>query len=67
MHLAFIKSLAENGVFPPVYTLVAGDLPLSYPFLCESVSSALLLLGLPLRAACLAPQLIALALSLIHI
>ena len=61
MHLAFIKSLAENGVFPPVYTLVAGDLPMSYPFLCETVSSALLLLGLPLRAACLAPQFIALA------
>lgn len=61
MHLAFIKSLAENGVFPPVYTLVAGELPLSYPFLCESVSSALLLLGLPLRTACLVPQFIALA------
>lgn len=61
MHLAFINSIAANGVFPPRYTLVAGDLPMAYPFLCETPSSALLLLGLPLRAACLLPQFLAMA------
>ena len=33
---------------------------MGYPFLCESVSSVFLVLGAPLRTACLLPQLVAL-------
>ena len=59
MHLSFITSLAENGVFPPRYPLIAGDVSMGYPFLCETVSAALLPLGTPLRWACMLPQFMA--------
>lgn len=61
MHLAFIKSIAVQGRFPPSYPLLAGQRLFGYPFLCETVSSALLVLGAPLKAACLLPQVLALA------
>ncbi len=61
MHLAFIGSIAETGTFPPVYPLLAGNIPMSYPFLSESISSVFLVLGLPLRAAVLLPQFVAMA------
>ena len=61
MHLAFIGNIAATGVFPPVYPLLAGKVPMSYPFLSESISSVFLVLGLPLRAAVLVPQFVAMA------
>lgn len=60
MHLAFIKRIAVSGQFPPAYPLLAGQALFGYPFLCETVSSALLVLGAPLKAACLLPQALAL-------
>lgn len=58
MHLGFITSLAEQGRFPPEYSILPGE-RLCYPFLCDSVSSSLLLLGLPLRAAYILPAVLA--------
>ncbi len=60
MHLAFIKGIAAQGVFPPGYPLLAGQSLFGYPFLCETVSSVLLVLGAPLKSACLLPQALAL-------
>ena len=57
LHLAYIKSIAVRGVLPPVEPMLAGDLPMGYPFLCESVSSVFLLFGAPLRLAYLLPLL----------
>ena len=48
MHLSFITSIAGQQTFPPEYNLLPGT-PVSYPFLCDSVSSSLYLLGTPLR------------------
>ncbi len=59
MHLGFITSIAEQGFFPPEYSIMAGT-PLYYPFLNASVSSTLLLVGAPLRAAYILPALWAL-------
>ena len=60
MHLGFITSIAQQGVFLPEYSILPGE-RLCYPFLCDSVSSSLYLLGTPLRAAYLIPALFALA------
>lgn len=38
MHLGFISSIARQGMFPPTYSIMAGE-PLNYPFLCDSISS----------------------------
>lgn len=56
MHLAFIKSIAVQGQFPPHYSLLAGQTLFGYPFLCESVSSVFLVLGAGLRAAYILPE-----------
>lgn len=56
MHLGFITSLAEQGIFPPEYNLFPGAL-LSYPFLIDSLSSGMLLLGLPLSWSVTLPSL----------
>lgn len=58
MHLGFITSMAEQGVFPFEYSLLPGT-KLCYPFLCDSVSASLYLLGTPLRAAYILPMLFA--------
>ena len=47
MHLSFITSLANQGDFPPDYSLLPGT-QLSYPFLSDSISASLYLLGAPL-------------------
>ncbi|MDW7739722.1 MAG: hypothetical protein SCJ97_06660 [Bacillota bacterium] len=47
-HLAMITGLAEQGGFPPVYTIFAGA-HLGYPFLTNLLSSSLYLLGFSLR------------------
>lgn len=58
MHLSFITSLARQGAFPPNYSLLPGT-RLSYPFLSDSVSSSLYLLGAPLRLSYCLPMLLA--------
>ncbi len=60
MHLGFISSIAVQGVFPPEYSILPG-VRLCYPFLCDSVSSSLCLLGTPLRWAYMLPCFFALA------
>lgn len=58
MHLSFITSLAEQGTFPPNYSLLP-QFRLSYPFLSDSISSSLYLLGAPLKLAYFLPMLLA--------
>ncbi len=58
MHLSFITSIARQGRFPPEYSLLPGFL-LSYPFLGDSVSSSLYLLGAPLKWAYFLPMALA--------
>ena len=55
MHLGFITSLAEQKTFPPCYSILPGT-PIAYPFLCDSVSASLYLLGTPLRWAYMIPM-----------
>ncbi len=52
MHLGFISSIAEQGTFPPMYS-ICPDAPVCYPFLSESVGSTFYLLGTGLRFAVL--------------
>ncbi len=59
LHLGFITSIAAQGFFPPEYSILPGT-PVGYPFLNASVSSTLLLIGSPLRAAYILPSLWAL-------
>ena len=58
MHLAFITSVAKQGIFPPEYSLLPGT-KLSYPFLCDTVSSSIYLWGGSLRTAYIVPMLFA--------
>lgn len=58
MHLSFITSLARQGVFPPNYSLLPG-VRLSYPFLSDSISSSLYLVGGDLRLAYCLPMFLA--------
>ena len=60
MHLSFITSIAEQQIFPPEYNLLPGT-RVSYPFLCDSISSSLYLLGTPLRWAYMLPVFFAFA------
>ena len=55
MHLSFITSIAKQGTFPPMYSLLPECL-LAYPFLSDSISSSLLLFGMPLRWAYFLPM-----------
>lgn len=60
MHLALIQALAQQGDFPPGFSLLAGQTVAGYHYLGESVSAVFLLLGAGLKFACLLPQLTAL-------
>lgn len=55
MHLGFVTSIAEQKVFPPNYPFLAGT-KLNYPFLVNSLSSSLYLLGTSLRLSILIPS-----------
>lgn len=55
MHLSFITSLARQGAFPPEYSILPGT-RLSYPFLGDSVSASLYLVGAPLNLAYALPM-----------
>ena len=59
MHLGFITSIANQGTFPPDYSLFPGA-KLSYPFLSDSISSSIYLMGASLRYAYILPMLVAL-------
>jgi len=59
MHLGFITSLARQGTFPPDYSIMPG-IKLSYPFLSDSISASLCVLGASLRFAYILPMLFAL-------
>ena len=59
MHLGFITSIANQGTFPPEYSLYPGA-KLSYPFLSDSISSSIYLMGASLRYAYILPMLVAL-------
>lgn len=58
MHLGFITSIAVQGKFPPVYSIYP-DMLLSYPFLSDSISSSLYVLGASLRYAYILPMVFA--------
>ncbi len=55
MHLGFITSIANQGTFPPEYSLFPGT-RLSYPFLSDSISSSIYLMGASLRYAYILPM-----------
>lgn len=57
MHLGIANSIAEQQIIPPQNPFLAGQ-RLLYPFLVNSLSSSLLLLGFSLRAAILIPGII---------
>lgn len=58
MHLGFITSIAVQGKFPPAYSIYP-DMLLSYPFLSDSISSSLYVLGASLRYAYILPMVFA--------
>lgn len=58
MHLGFITSLAEQQSFPPEYSILPG-FRLSYPFLSDSISASLYLLGVSLKWAYFLPMALA--------
>ncbi|MBQ3847849.1 MAG: hypothetical protein II748_03235 [Clostridia bacterium] len=60
MHLGFITSIAEQGMFPPEYSILPGA-ALNYPFLCDTVSSSVYLFGASLRVAYMLPMFFAFA------
>ncbi len=59
MHLGFITSLAVQGTFPPYYSIFPSA-KLCYPFLCDSISASLYVLGTSLRISYIFPMLFAL-------
>ena len=60
MHFGFITSIVEQRYFPPYYNILPYEL-VCYPFLCDSVSSSLYLLGTSLRWAYMFPMFFAFA------
>jgi hypothetical protein len=46
-------------MFPPTYSLMGGVEPLNYPFLCDTVSSSLLLFGTSLKLSYMLPMIFA--------
>lgn len=66
MHLGFISSIAEQGAFPPEYSIFPGH-TVNYPFLCETSASSLYVLGANLRQAYLISALYAYLLVLMGV
>jgi len=56
-HLGMITGIAERKTFPPEYSIFAG-IKTAFPFLINSLSAGLYLLGLPLKWAVLIPNLL---------
>ncbi len=61
LHLSIITSL-RNASFPPDYSIYPGEL-LAYPFLTDSLSTSMMLMGMGLREAVLFPSLVLLFLT----
>ncbi len=59
MHLGFITSIARQKFFPPEYSILPGT-KLAYPFLSDSISSSVYLMGASLKWAYLLPMYVAL-------
>lgn len=57
MHLGFIESLYQQGVFPPDYSIYPGQ-QLDYPFLVDAASASLRFFGLSLRMSVIVPSLV---------
>lgn len=55
MHMGIAASVAERGVFPPQHNLLSG-MRLDYPFLVDTLSSSLILMGSGQRTAMLVPS-----------
>lgn len=66
MHLGFISSIATQGTFPPEYSIFPGH-TVNYPFLCETSSASLAVLGADLRTAYLIPALYAFVLVILGV
>lgn len=58
MHLGFITSIAEQGTFPPMYS-ICPDTIVGYPFLSSSLSATFYQLGCSLRFSVILPSLYA--------
>jgi hypothetical protein len=58
MHLGFITSIAKQGMFPPTYSILPGEL-LKYPFLCDTISSSLYIFGTSLKVSYILPMMLA--------
>ncbi|MCR4605851.1 MAG: hypothetical protein K5639_07645 [Eubacterium sp.] len=59
MHLGFITSIKEQGMFPPEYSILPGT-RLSYPFLSDSISSSVYIWGASLKLSYILPMIFAL-------
>ena len=57
MHLGFVESLFQQGLFPPEYSIFPGQ-QLNYPFLVDAASASLRFFGLSLRGSVIAPSLV---------
>lgn len=66
MHLGFITSIAEQGTFPPMYS-ICPDTPVGYPFLSDSISATFYVLGADLRFAAMLPAMFAYGLVLLGV
>ena len=66
MHLGFISSMAEQGFFPPEYSIFPGH-TVNYPFLCEVPSASLFQFGANLRWAYLLPAMYAYGLVILGV
>lgn len=60
MHLGFITSVAVQKTFPPDYSIMPG-VRLSYPFLSDSISSGLYVMGASLGLSYMLPMIFAMA------
>ena len=61
MHMAFATSMRDMA-FPPTYNLLAGT-ALSYPYLTDSLSTTMLLLGMEIQGALVFPGTLLMALT----
>ncbi|MGI6316820.1 MAG: hypothetical protein ACOX17_09185 [Christensenellales bacterium] len=57
MHMGIITSIAEQGTFPPMYSIFYGE-KLGYPFLVNSLSASMLQLGDSLRLSIIFPSIL---------
>ena len=61
MHLSFITSMRDM-TFPPTYNLLY-DTPLNYPYLADSLSTTMLMLGMDLQTAVVFPGTLLMAMT----